>query len=463
MKTRFLCGRFFAVALSALLLSLGGALQAAAPGFFQLRQIEGRWWFLDPNGKPFLSKGVTTVSFYQDWVQHTITSPYGEATRTKYGTVEKWRKAVAQRLLGWNFNTLGSWSDEAISQVDAGGGRYLAYSVTLNFVERFAAHNNQPGAWQHGIFPDIFAPEFLNFCNQTALELCAPRKLDTHLLGWFTDNELRWGADWRGKEELLTLFLNLPAGQAGRTAAIDLLRKRYPDFAAFNAVWKTRAKSWEELASVQIDAPFTRSQALAQNQEVERGVEGTAKAFVADCDAFLSDLAERYFSATDAAIKTTDPNHLNFGCRFAYFPAQAVVTAAARHLDAISFNCYSADPSSAIDRYSAFGKPVLIGEFSFRAMESGLPNTKGAGPKVPTQKDRAAGFESYVTLALSKPNLVGYHWFEHADEPKEGRFDGENSNYGVVDIHDNPYEELTQKMTEINGRAETLHRGGQPQ
>ena len=96
-------------------------------------------------------------------------------------------------------------------------------------------------------------------------------------------------------------------------------------------------------------------------------------------------------------------------------------------------------------------------------MDSGLPNTKGAGPKVPTQKDRAAGFESYVTLALSKPNLVGYHWFEHADEPKEGRFDGENSNYGVVDIHDNPYEELTQKMTEINGRADTLHRGGQPQ
>jgi agarase len=86
-----------------------------------------------------------------------------------------------------------------------------------------------------------------------------------------------------------------------------------------------------------------------------------------------------------------------------------------------------------------------------------LPNTRGAGPIVKTQADRAAAFVRYATLALSKPNLVGYHWFEHADEPKEGRFDGENSNYGVVDIRDEPYRALTQAMTQLNAQAEVLH------
>jgi len=55
-----------------------------------------------------------------------------------------------------------------------------------------------------------------------------------------------------------------------------------------------------------------------------------------------------------------------------------------------------------------------------------------------------------------KPSVVGYHWFEHADQPAEGRFDGENSNYGTVTIEDNPYLELTETMTMINAAAEQL-------
>ena len=58
---------------------------------------------------------------------------------------------------------------------------------------------------------------------------------------------------------------------------------------------------------------------------------------------------------------------------------------------------------------------------------------------------------------MQNPNLVGYYRFVHCDEPKEGRFDGENCNYGVVNIHDDVYVELTRAMTEINPQAETLH------
>jgi len=76
---------------------------------------------------------------------------------------------------------------------------------------------------------------------------------------------------------------------------------------------------------------------------------------------------------------------------------------------------------------------------------------------VPTQAERTRCFHDYVVAALKRPSIVGYHWFEHADQPAEGRFDGENSNFGTVTIKDDVYEELTQAMTALNARAEEIH------
>ena len=115
-------------------------------------------------------------------------------------------------------------------------------------------------------------------------------------------------------------------------------------------------------------------------------------AFATGCDAFAALVAKRYFELTAAAIKTADPNHLILGCRFAYKPSPGVIDAAGRQCDVISFNCYDPDPSGVIDAYAEAKKPCLIGEFPFRAIDSSLPNTKGAGPLVATQAERATGF-----------------------------------------------------------------------
>jgi len=56
--------------------------------------------------------------------------------------------------------------------------------------------------------------------------------------------------------------------------------------------------------------------------------------------------------------------------------------------------------------------------------------------------------------------VVGYHWFEHADEPAEGRFDGENSNYGLVNIRDEPWSILVARAVAVNLQVETVHSGG---
>ena len=147
------------------------------------------------------------------------------------------------------------------------------------------------------------------------------------------------------------------------------------------------------------------------------------------------------------------------GCRFAYVPPPGVIEAAAAYCDVISLNCYDLDPGRTVDAYAAHRqKPCLIGEFSFRGSDSGLPNTNGAGPLVAGRRPNArlrTGVTS--TAALLNRRIVGFHWFEHADQPAEGRFDGENSNFGIVTINDEVYEELTQTMTSLNAEAEAIH------
>ena len=428
-------------------------------GFFRIERADGVFWLVDPDGGRFLSKGVNTVRFDQDQIRNSDRIPYAEACQRKYGSEDAWRRAAAGRLATWGFNTLGSWSDEAAA---AAGPVPLAVTPNLDLGMSFAWQKNDrnPGAPRQD-FPDVFDPDFDTHIKRMARALCAMRSGDQNLIGWFIDNELRWGPDWRGPDDLLTLFLNLSAATPGRTAAIDLLRERHQNFEAFNAAWRTPARSWDELAAATHIAPPYRRKPLyerdARSEDEANRADPRRGVFMDDCDSFLALLAERYFALTSAAIKAADANHLVLGSRFATPPPRGVIDAAGRYLDVISFNCYGPDADGAIAAYAVTGKPCLIGEFSFRAADSGLPNTNGAGPVVATQAERAACFRHYVTTALRKPSVVGYHWFEHADQPAEGRFDGENSNFGTVTIDDRVYEELTRAMTAVNAEAEDLH------
>jgi hypothetical protein len=430
----------------------GGFVDARlrATGAFRVEQIDGVWWLVDPDGGRCLSKGVTTVRFDQDRVQHGERIPYAEACARKYGGVETWREAAANRLLAWGFNSLGAWSDDALAQA---GARPLALAPVLHLGSVFMARQDASfGRDPHRIFPDVFDPAFARFARNRAEDLCTRWRDDAAVIGWFSDNELQWGPDWRGSTELLTAFLNLPPATPGRVAAIDLLRQRHAGFAGFNTVWGTTATSWEELSALPHIAAAWRPETAARV-----GGQAISAAVAADCEAFAALLADRYFAAVVAAIRAADDVHMMLGCRFGRAPAPAVIATAGRRLDILSFNCYEADPTPALDAYARGGRPCLIGEFSFRGDDAGLPNTHGGGVRVPTQADRAVAFTRYVSTALRRPELLGYHWFEHADQPAEGRFDGENSNYGIVDIADEPYETLAAAMTALNGRADAIH------
>ena len=63
---------------------------------------------------------------------------------------------------------------------------------------------------------------------------------------------------------------------------------------------------------------------------------------------------------------------------------------------------------------------------------------------------------------MSQPWFVGAHWFQHADQPKEGRAgDGEDSIFGLVNVEDEPYEEFVERVAEVLERAWEAHGDGE--
>jgi len=401
-------------------------LRFESTGFFNVSVRGGIWWLVTPQGNAFISKGVNHVSFRADHAPKLGYSPYQRAVQNKYGSQDAWARAVVNQLRDWGFNTLGSWSSPSTFN------RGMVYTVNLNLATRVGAD------WLKGAIGDFFSEDFEEKMEAACRQLCGPRSSDPWLLGYFTDNELRWGADWRGKLSLLEEYLHFPESAAGRKAALEFLAQRYTDVAALNRAWGTNITSWDELSGRE---------------------ETSGNAAQEDQTAWQEVVARRYFATCKKAIRKADPNHLILGCRFAGQAPAPVLRGLKDHVDVVSFNNYgqTAPVGALQDIHRLTGRPVMLTEFSFKAMDSGLPNTRGAGRPVATQKDRADGFTRYVHGLIALPFMIGYHWFEHADEPKEGRFDGENSNYGLVTIEDRPWDILVRRMTQVNAGLEARH------
>jgi agarase len=396
----------------------------AQEGYFRVEARNGIWWLIDPRGASMLSVGTDNISYAPDRIKGTGACPYAEALDQIYPDRNAWGLEALARIRLWGFNTIGAWSNPEL-WIHA-----VPYTVILDFAARAG------GNWQNGTPADFYDPRFEKTANDLAGKICQPRRFDHSLLGYFSDNELPWGADWRGKETLLEMYLKLPASAAGHQKAVEFLQEKYArDIPKLNQAWGVNAAGWEDVQ-----------------------VAGTTDAYLSDAAEFLENVATRYFEVSERAIHDADPNHLYLGARFAGKPPDAVLRAA-RNVDVVSINVYDFDPRPAVQRvFKATGRPVLVGEFAFRAENSGLPNTRGAGPKVPDQGARAKAYADYVTRLESLAEAVGYHWFEWVDEPKEGRFDGENSNYGLVDIHDRPYQEFIEGVKKANQAAWETHK-----
>ena len=413
-------------------------LELAATGFFRLERVCGRDWLVTPAGHPFYSFGVNTVS--PDGSANRVTGEraYRAAVDAAYTSLDAWADATSDRLRGWGLNTAGSWSRTELL--------LPRMPVTINL--SLADHD-----WQKGEVADYFDPAWAERVAEKT-EAAAAWAEHENVVGYFIDNEIRWGPDWRGTNTLLQLFLGREAAAPGKAVAVDHILDGLDGVAGVNAALGT--------------AFVDRDALLEQRGPWRPLAKGASEQADALTTSFLVRTAERYFATTAAAIRAADSNHLVLGNREVSMTTRLeVFQAAAPYVDALSINNYvfregiglaARQLSGALDPADGFAllhavvdMPILITEFGFRAADSGLPNSwPPIYPTLATQQERTDAYADYAHRHQQVPWIIGYHWFAWVDQPADGRFDGENNNWGLVTEADEPYPLLTQGMARVN-------------
>ncbi|MGZ4736759.1 MAG: hypothetical protein ACXV8R_14215 [Acidimicrobiia bacterium] len=361
-----------------------------ATGYFHTTFDGHRWWLVTPDGRPFYSTGINHVTADNDTDRVTGVCPYCQAVAANYPNVDAWTDTTVRRLRSWGINTIGSWSD----------------------VDRFAPRMPYTYLLSMASTNDWFSDEFAANAASIAASTVVARRDDPNLIGWVTDSELRWGPDWRGQSQLLDDYEQLPPGSPGRAVADQ---------------------------------------------------------HVGDPIGFLRVLAERYFRVTTEAIHAQDPHHLILGVKqISQLTPPEVLEAARPYVDVFSVDDYALTPGLADQIHAAWPmylahdpslsaiygivhRPLMVMEYSFRAADAGVPNSyPPIFPTLPTQQARADAFAGYVQGLYATPWVVGDQWFEYVDEPAGGRFDGEDSNFGLVSTADAPWSTLVARMTEVH-------------
>ena len=418
-------------------------IRGTATGFFHTEKIDGCDWAIDPLGRATVLAGTDWCNPQGTMCEKLGYRPYGRWVKQHYASTDEWAAETTERLGSWGFTVLPCGGDPSLfyrnlAWMNAADRVYFSHRMCRGDPDwRICEYRPAPCT----AFPNVFHPDFEAACDWWARQRCAPYKDDPWLVGYFIDNELAW---WG----------NVSANKA-------------------TGLWDAVAKKPDTHPAKKAMLAYLKAQFPAAG-----GGDLIGQASPADKLGFLRLAAERYFAATTAAIRRADPNHMVMGCRFAGGPNgvhPVVMEVAGKYCDVVSFNHY---PWADLDRDVVFdsrekqvpvadlyreahdraGKPFFQTEWSFPALDTGRPCYHGAGQRFYTQAERVQACELYARTLLSLPFFAGYSFFRWVDLPALGIRSTfpEDSNYGLVNEENVPYEGLVSMFTRVHGAAGRL-------
>ncbi|NWB94590.1 beta-galactosidase [Pseudomonas gingeri] len=478
----------------------GGSLKGPAfdaTGFFRTEKHDGRWYLVTPEGHPFYSLGVNTVTasdqqtyvegregmfsdlpkdgeplaayygksdnststgasqgrafnagrwfdFYGANLQRTYGSPCATAEPTQPKVpcapgldAQRWQKHTLDRLQAWGFNTIGNWSDPGLGLNDR-----VPYTLPLSIVGDYASISTGSDWW--GGMPDPFDPRFAMATERAVAIATRDHRDDPWLVGYFADNELAWagpGNDPKSRYALAYGTLRMTTDVPAKRAFLKQLRDKYRNQEGLSKAWGVEIPTWEQMEDPGFEAPLPNP----AHPQIE-----------ADLKYFQKVFADTYFKTISDSLKWHAPNHLLLGGRFAVSTPEAVASCA-QYCDVLSFNFYTLKPQDGydFDQLEALNKPVLITEFNFGSKDRG-PFWGGVTELV-REEDRGPAYAAFLKQAVAEPAIVGVHWFQYLDQPVSGRLlDGENGHFGLVGITDVPFQGFVESVRKSNLQALAL-------
>ncbi|WDR36650.1 beta-galactosidase [Pseudomonas serboccidentalis] len=478
--------------------SKGPAFKAS--GFFRTEKRVGRWYLVTPEGHPFYSLGVNTVSPQvnqtyvagREWMFESLPKPdeplashFGEgdnrggngADQGRGYNAGRWYDFYAanlQRLYGepcaaqtkaeptaeptaatpckatvdeqkWTTHTLDrlqAWGFNTVGNWSAdslGDAERVPYTLPLSIVGDYTSISTGTDWW--GGMPDPFDPRFAMATERAVAIAARDHRDDPWLIGYYADNELAWaglGTDPQSRYALAYGTLKMTTDVPAKRAFLKQLRDKYRNQAGLSKAWGIDLPAWELME----DPGFVPPLPNPEHPEIENDFKYFQKVF-----------ADTYFKTISDSLKWHAPNQLLLGGRFATSTPEAVASCA-QYCDVLSFNMYTLKPQDGYDfaALRALDKPVLITEFNVGSADRG-PFWGGVTP-LAKEEDRGPEYTNFLKQALSEPSIVGVHWFQYLDQPVTGRLlDGENGHFGLVGITDLPYQGFVDAVRKSNLQA----------
>ncbi len=427
------------------------ALRFDSTGYFHTHFDGSRWWFADPEGYAFLSSGMDCVvpgvygtlqgdedlyewlpaadSGYQDaygnirelrmvdFFQINMIRRYGKDWRTR------WEKITREKLISSGFNTVGNWSDQ-----------HFILNSRMPWVLPLSNYPTTEVKLFRD-FPDVYSPQYKVDAGTFARQL-EKYKDDPFLIGYFLRNEPKWAF---GAHDIAFEMFATSSPSFSKLAFVQWLDDTYHgDVEELNRTWGLDLNTFADLNLMTFnDYPSERS-----------------KQDFAD---FSGQLVEKYIKTVCDEVKKIDRNHLNLGMRYGGISSDLLYRAG-EYFDVFSINGYHAPgPPATSEIFEKTGKPVMIGEFHFGAIDRGLPSTGLRG--VASTRDRGKAYRYYLEQGFARPELIGIHYFQWMDQAFTGRFDGENYNIGFNDILYRSYPELMRAASKTHKRVYEVAEG----
>jgi len=382
---------------------------AEATGFFYVKQVDGRWWSIDPDGHHYFHQALNGIG---------VGSTSNAGFVSQFGDTSEWMKKTHALLVEHGIQGAGAWSDvQSIRTTAQQAESPIAYTLELDVMSSYAKSigdtypSSSDTSYVGGVIP-VFDPGFASFVDGYVKDKISTYVDDAALFGYFSDNEMPLAHDNLGAS------LALPHSKAGYQAA----------------------KLWME----------------------EHHASSPTDALRAE---FLGYEVDTYAAIVSAAIRKYDPNHMYLGCRF---HAEAlldteVFAAMGKYADVISANYYfePSAPSSwnnwtpdvnQMDGWEqAAQRPIMISEFYAKGADTGFFNESGGGWLVEGQDQRGQYFENFVLALIQSKDVIGWSWFKYQDTDPEGDVASKEAvNQGIVDVNYDVYWPLLDRMEQIN-------------
>lgn len=420
--------------LAFVVLLLAAQAQAAAPSRYTVAKRDGRWVFVAPDGEPLWLRAVYAVVPTEN-----APAKYGPADPGETWKL-RWRDEASRRLLSWGFNAVGPYAhfamrhgkearslppypgDNAV-QPDTDGlpkpanptaipyihvtkpSSYIARGGILDLGRAYA-----PIYGWHGVLPDVFDPRWEAYVADFLQR----------------DQGLAWGST--GNPWMLGVMMDDSDALFGfGPGPVPKAPREHPHV-----------------------ADMVRANPRSHSFKALQGMGD---------DDFLAAFAERYFSTVAAAIRKRSPGHLVISPdlnKWGGVSRRPILAAAGRHCDVIQVGL--SGPGQLAATVAAVGdKPLITWETVTANEDSPF---KGAPPSVEgigtfgqaaaTQAERGKLYAEKVRWLAQQPSVAGIVWWAWSDHR------GERTNFGLVNLKDEPYAPFVAAVTAANAEVARL-------